>query len=77
VALPGWSKTVQNEPSGRIELKKSSGSMTFLEGSAELLAQMESEKIELGGGFLFRPLNRSRTGFKDEPLKSAALKRTV
>jgi hypothetical protein len=65
------------EPSGRIELAKSEDEITFLQGSAELISEMERQKIESGRGFLFRPLNRSRTGFLDEPLKSAALKKRV
>jgi integrase len=77
VALPGWSKTVHAEPSGRIELTRAGGGTTFLEGSAELLAEMEQQKRSLGKGYLFRPLNRSRTGFQDEPLKSSALKKRV
>lgn len=77
VVLPGWSKTVHSEPSGRFELAKGGREMTFLEGSGELLAEMERQKIGLGRGFLFRKLNRSRNGFEDEPLKSPALKKRV
>lgn len=77
IALPGSSKTVQSEPSGKVELAKESREVTFLEGSSELLAEMENQKIDLGRGYLFRPLNRSRTGFLDEPLKSPALKKRV
>jgi hypothetical protein len=77
VALPGWSKTVQKEPSGRVELTTGQSEMTFLKGSAELLIEMERKKVEPGRGFLFRLLNRSRTGFLDEPLKAAALKKRV
>lgn len=35
VALPVWSKTVRTEPSGRIDLTRSDGGITFLKGSAE------------------------------------------
>jgi hypothetical protein len=77
IALPGWSKTVQSEPSGRVELAKETPEMTFLAGSAKLLAEMEAQKIELGKGFLFRPLTTNRKGFKDEPLKSGTLKKRV
>jgi integrase len=63
VALPGWSKTVRAEPSGRIELTKDDKGVTFLDGSAELLAEMEQQKQSLGKGYMFRPLNRSRSGF--------------
>jgi hypothetical protein len=77
IDLPGWSKTVQSEPSGPVELAKESPEMTFLAGSAELLAEMEAQKIDLGKGFLFRPLTTNRKGFKDKPLKSGTLKKRV
>jgi integrase len=77
ITLPGWSKTVRSEPSGRVELAKSGQELAFLEGSAELLAEMESQRIELGRGFQFRPLTSNRRGFRDEPLKSGALKKRV
>lgn len=77
VSLPRWSKTVRSEPSGRIELEKLGEEITFLQGSAELVSELERQGIEPGRGFLFRPLNRSWTGFLDEPLKSAALKKRV
>jgi integrase len=77
IALPGWSRTVHFEPSGRIELTKTGQGITFLEGSAELLAEMEFQGIDLGRGFLFRPLTTNRRGFRDEPLKSGALKKRV
>jgi integrase len=75
ITLPDWSKTVRSELSGRVELAKSGQELTFLEGSAELLAEMESQRIELGRGFLFRPLTTNQRGFRDEPLKSGALKK--
>jgi integrase len=79
VALPGWSKTVhaELESSGRIELTRVGEGISFLEGSAELLAELEQQKQSFGKGYLFRPLNRSRTGFQDEPLKSSAVKKRV
>lgn len=70
ITLPGWSKTVHSEPSGRVELAKESPGTTFLEGSAELLAEMGLQGIDFGKGYLFRPLTTNRKGFKDEPLKS-------
>lgn len=77
MALPGWSKTVREEPSGRIELTVSEEGKTFLRCSAELLAEMKIQGVDTGKGFLFRPLNRSRTGFLDKPIKSPALKKRV
>jgi hypothetical protein len=77
VSLPGWSKTVQKEPSGRIEMAKNDHEITVLQGSAELMHEMEKQGISPGRGYLFRSLNRDRTGFSDEPLKAAALKKRV
>jgi hypothetical protein len=77
VALPGWSKMVRTEPSGRIDLTRSGEEVTFLKGSAELLAERERQAIPLESEYLFWPLNKSRTGFKDEPLKSGMLKKRV
>lgn len=77
VTLSGWSKTVRSEPSGRVELAKNGQEITFLEGSAELLAEMEAQGIGLGRSFLFRPLTPNSRGFRDEPLKSSALKKRV
>lgn len=31
----------------------------------------------MGRGYLFRPMNRSRTGFNDSPLSAAALRKRV
>jgi hypothetical protein len=39
VSMPGWSKTVQAEPSGRIELDRSKDSVTFLEAAAMLVRE--------------------------------------
>jgi hypothetical protein len=77
VALPGWSKTVRAEPSGRIDLTSSETGMTFLRGSAEMLAEMGRQNIPMGSGFLFRPLDKSRKGLRDEPLKFSALRQRV
>lgn len=73
---PGWTKTVRQEPSGRVELRKE-GTLTFIDSSVELLLALEQTKVPLGRGFLFRPLNKQRNGFQNEPLKSAALSRRV
>lgn len=75
-AHPGWTKTIQKEPSGRVELARESAG-SFIDSSVELLLAMEKEKIPTGRGFLFRPLNKQRNGFEDEALKSAALSRRV
>lgn len=77
VGLPVWSKTVRTEPSGQIDLTRDEERVTFLSGSAELMVEMERQGVPLESVYLFRPLNKSRTGFKDEPLKSGALKKRV
>lgn len=75
-AQPGWSKTVQKEPSGRVELRKE-GPQSFVNNSVELLLAMEQAGVPTGRGYLFRPFNKQRNGFKDEALKSAALSKRV
>jgi integrase len=76
VALPGWSKTVQSEPSARIELTHG-GRGRFIKSVANLLAEMERQGHSNGHGFLFRPLNRKRDGFEDSALSSNALRRRI
>jgi hypothetical protein len=51
--------------------------MNFLRGSAELLAEMETQGQSIGAGYLFCPLNPSKTGFVDEPLKVPALRKRI
>jgi hypothetical protein len=41
------------------------------------MAGMERQGVPLESGYLCCPLNKSRTGFKDEPLISGALKKRV
>jgi integrase len=75
--LPGWSKTVQQEPSARIDLTGEGGSKTCLGSSAQLLGEMERQEIPLVRGFLFRPQTKNRRGFEDESLKSAAMRKRI
>jgi hypothetical protein len=42
-----------------------------------MLAEMGLQGIPAESGFLFRPLNKSRTGLKDEPLKENALRKRI
>jgi integrase len=77
VALPGWSKTMRAEPSGRIDLTNGGKKLTILKGSAEMLAEMGNQGILADSRFLFCLLNKSRTGLKDEPLKSNALRKRI
>jgi integrase len=74
--MPGWSKTVRHEPSACIELQ-GEGRGRFMESAARLVKEMESEGHGMGRGYLFRPVNRSRTGFDDSPLSAAALRKRV
>lgn len=58
IISPGWSKTVQSEPSAQIELaNRRSG--RFLRSAAGLLMEMERQGHLGGHGYLFRPLKRS------------------
>jgi integrase len=74
--MPGWSKTVRQEPSACIELQKE-GRGRFMESAARLVKEMEVQGHSIGRGYLFRPVNRSRTRFEDAPLSAAALRKRV
>jgi integrase len=74
VVLPGWSKTIQQEPSSRIVVETSEERLTFLEATAWLLKEMEIIGQPVGSGFLFRPLARDRKTFRSEAITSAALR---
>jgi hypothetical protein len=57
VVLPGWSKTVQQEPSSRIEVSGEIGGWTFLAATAAVVKEAEAiGQPVLGNGYLFRPL---------------------
>jgi integrase len=71
---PGWTKTQRIEPSAEITMPKDSG---FLEAASRLIASMEQAGEPIGHGYIFRPLNKKRTGFINEPLKSDAMRRRV
>lgn len=49
-ALPGWSKTVREEPSARIDLH-GMGRGRFLESAARLLKEMERQGHDMGRGY--------------------------
>jgi hypothetical protein len=64
---PGWTKTVHQEPSARIELAVpgEKARLTFLEATSELARVLANHGIDLGeSGHLFQAQNRSRTGFE-------------
>jgi integrase len=80
VAYPGWSKTVQKEPSARILLAapEPEGRLTFLEAAVRLLKELDATRHPLGeSGFLFRSLNRSRSAFVDAPMTSDTLRKRL
>jgi integrase len=76
VAEPGWSKTVHAEPSSRIELGGEQRGR-FLRSAAALIGEMEKEGHASSRGFLFRPLNRQRSGFEESALSAGALRKRI
>jgi integrase len=77
---PGWTKTVRQEPSARIELAVPGGQerVTFLESASEQVQVMADYGIDIGeSGYLFRARNRSRNGFEDKPITSSALRKRI
>ncbi|GAQ93183.1 putative Phage_integrase [Klebsormidium nitens] len=80
VAYPGWSKTVRQEPSARIPLAapESQSRLTFVAAAEALLLGMVEGGHPVGeDGFLFRAMNRSRTGFVNEPMSSDTLRKRL
>jgi hypothetical protein len=76
IALPGWSKIVQAEPSARIDLTEGRRGR-FLQSADNLLAEMERQGHSGGHDYVFRPLTRNRNGFEDSALSSNALRRRI
>ncbi|GAQ85559.1 transcription factor [Klebsormidium nitens] len=72
IVVPGWSKTVRTEPSAEIPV-----SGGFLEAAARLISACENEGQAVGSGFLFRPLNARKNGFKNEAMKNGTMRRRV
>jgi hypothetical protein len=75
---PGWTKTVRQEPSARIEqaVPGEKLRLTFLEAASELVRVQSDNGIDIGKtGHLFRAQNRSRNGFEDKPIASSALRK--
>jgi hypothetical protein len=62
-AIPGWSKTKQQKPIAHIALH-GRGRGRFMESAARLIRELETQGHGLGRGYLFRPANKSRTGFR-------------
>jgi integrase len=76
LALPGWSKTVRNEPSSRIELLGERKGR-FIESVVALIREFDQQGHPPGEGCLFRPMNRQRSGFKNEALSANALRKRI
>jgi integrase len=76
VVAPGWSKTVQAEPSCIIDLEDRRGDR-FMRSAVGLIQEMERQWHLIGMGNLFRPLNKQRDGFVDEPLSANALRKRI
>jgi integrase len=76
VSLPGWSKTVQHEPSARINLTDGDRGR-FIQSAARLIGEFERQGHSGGHGYLFRPMKRTRDGFEDSPLSANALRKRV
>jgi hypothetical protein len=76
VAEPGWSKTVHAEPSSWIDLM-GEGRGRFLRSASALVGELEKEGYASPRGFLFRPLNRRRTGFEESALSASALRKRI
>lgn len=77
VVRPGWSKTVQAEPSSRIEVAKKKETVTFLEATAMLVKEADAIGQPIGEGFLFRPLTRDRKSFRTEAIAAGILRLRV
>jgi integrase len=80
VAYPGWSKTVRREPSARIPLAtpEVEGRPTFLEAAVQLVKGLDETGNGIGeNGYLFRSLNRGRSGFVDAPMTSDTLRKRL
>lgn len=75
---PGWSKTVREEPSAVIALRRSEEQNSFLRATGLLMNECEKNGVEPGDqGFLFRPLNRQKNAFEDGPLSAGAMNRRI
>jgi hypothetical protein len=70
----GWTKTQQTEGDAENSLQSNGN---FMQAASRLVMNMERIGHSIGNGYLFRPLNRSRSGFENEPQKSDAMRRRV
>lgn len=72
IVRAGWSKTVHEEPSAEIAVGSN-----FLRAAARLIIASEEIGEPVGDGFLFRPLNEKKSGFKKEPMSSGTMRRRI
>lgn len=77
IVRPGWSKTVREEPSAEIAVSAGGAAGSFIWAASLLIDEMEKIGSPVGDGLLFRPLNRSRSGFENGALSSGAMNRRV
>jgi integrase len=76
LALPGWSKTIHNEPSSTIELTGDRKGR-FLTSAVALIRELDQQGHPPGDGCIFRPMNRQRSGFKSVPNSANALRKRI
>jgi hypothetical protein len=60
----GWTKTQQTETSAEIAVGANGN---FMQAASRLMVSMEQIGSSAGNGFLFRPLDRKRNRFVNEP----------
>lgn len=72
VVRAGWTKTVREEPSSVIPVERG-----FTEAAARLIHACDQVGDPVGLGYLFRPLNERRNGFKPEPMSSGTMRRRI
>lgn len=77
VIRPGWSKTMREEPSAEISVTADGAADTFLWAATALVHKLEKFGVNVGDGFLFRPVTRRRDGFETCALSSGAMNRRI
>lgn len=68
----GWTKTVREEPSAQIQVEHG-----FMEAAARLIHACDQVGDPVGLGYLFRPLNERKNGFKAEAMSSGTMRRRI
>jgi integrase len=70
----GWTKTQHIEGGDEIPVQRGGN---FMQAASRLVSSMEQLGHPIENGYLFRPLNRNRNGFENEPLRSDAMRRRL